>query len=886
MKFSFKFSNLLGTVYKKGNLLFTKDGNSVISPVGNRITVFDLKNNKSNTLPVESRMNFTTVALSPNDCIMIAVDEKGDAFLISMLSKTVVHKYKFNSPISCVTFSPDGKYFAVCKGRTTHIFRTPGAHLGEFNPFILERVFHGHFDLTTCLDWTSDSKVIAVGSKDTTVKIFGVPKLKNFRMCSLGSHAEQIVAVFFDENSLDVTTLSRNGRLCLWESNLDLTDLYDPEPPEKKKLDEETEVDLSRGEEREKDLEKEEDAVDETSQKLRYSLLKKHFLLDNKHDIKIKTADYHKKSKILVIGRSNGSFLLYELPDVNLIHSLSITDSEISYLKFNNTGDWIAVGCETHGQLLVWEWQSETYVLKQQGHSSLMSTFAYSGDGQYLVTGGEDGKVKLWNCQTGFCFVTFNEHSSAVTAVRFAPNRKFFISASLDGTVRAFDMTRYRNFKTLTSTRPVQFVSLAIDSSCEFVAAGGQDVFEIYLWSLKVGRLLEILCGHEGPVVGLEFHPGVTSTELSSVSWDKTLRIWNAIETTSANEVIQLSSDGLAVAYRPDGNEVAVVSLDSQISFFEPSSGLQVGFIEGKMDIHSGRADTDLITAKKSQQGKSFTTLCYSADGKYILTGGQSKYVCIYNREEEIIVKKYEITQNRSLDGVDDFINRRKMTEFGNINLIERRDETKQDLIRLPGAKKGDMASRSFKPEIRIFHLQFSPTNQSWAAVTTEGLLIYSLDGGQLFDPYQLEESITPDSVREARLNKNYSQAVMMALRLNERSLIKEVVEGIPSKEIEMCSSMLPEVYIEKLLLYISNALETSKHFEFFILWLKSLLPKIKIPPLSVLLAIQKSLIRRQQELSKICDFSKYTIQFLLRAAEKNKQNETVENMSEDELHM
>lgn len=39
----FQFSNLLGTIYRNGNLVFTPDGNSVISPVGNRITVYDLK---------------------------------------------------------------------------------------------------------------------------------------------------------------------------------------------------------------------------------------------------------------------------------------------------------------------------------------------------------------------------------------------------------------------------------------------------------------------------------------------------------------------------------------------------------------------------------------------------------------------------------------------------------------------------------------------------------------------------------------------------------------------------------------------------------------------------------------------------------------------------
>lgn len=40
--------------------------------------------------------------------------------------------------------------------------------------------------------------------------------------------------------------------------------------------------------------------------------------------------------------------------------------------------------------------------------------------------------------------------------------------------------------------RPVQFSCVSIDSTGEFIAAGGQDVFEAYLWSMKIGRLLEV----------------------------------------------------------------------------------------------------------------------------------------------------------------------------------------------------------------------------------------------------------------------------------------------------------------------------------------------------------------------------------------------------------
>lgn len=84
---------------------------------------------------------------------------------------------------------------------------------------------------------------------------------------------------------------------------------------------------------------------------------------------------------------------------------------------FNRSGDWLALACEGLGQLLVWEWQSQTYVLKQQGHFNNMARLAYSPSGMYLASGGQDGKVKVWNTLSGQCFVTFNEHNAPVTGL-------------------------------------------------------------------------------------------------------------------------------------------------------------------------------------------------------------------------------------------------------------------------------------------------------------------------------------------------------------------------------------------------------------------------------------------------------------------------------------
>ena len=77
----------------------------------------------------------------------------------------------------------------------------------------------------------------------------------------------------------------------------------------------------------------------------------------------------------------------------------SISDSStvnaISSVTVNSSAEWIALASCEMGQLCVWEWQSQTHVLKQQSHFGSMSSLAYSPDAQFIVTGGQDGKVTL-----------------------------------------------------------------------------------------------------------------------------------------------------------------------------------------------------------------------------------------------------------------------------------------------------------------------------------------------------------------------------------------------------------------------------------------------------------------------------------------------------------
>ena len=71
---------------------------------------------------------------------------------------------------------------------------------------------------------------------------------------------------------------------------------------------------------------------------------------------------------------------------------------------------------------------------------------------------------------------------------------------------------------------------------------------------------------------------------------------------------------------------------------------------------------------------------------------------------------------------LQEFLDRRKMTEFGHLALV---DDDSGKALSLPGVRSGDMATRHFKPEVRVSCVRFSPTGLSldvslFVAVTTD----------------------------------------------------------------------------------------------------------------------------------------------------------------------
>ncbi|KIH48110.1 hypothetical protein ANCDUO_21824, partial [Ancylostoma duodenale] len=77
-----------------------------------------------------------------------------------------------------------------------------------------------------------------------------------------------------------------------------------------------------------------------------------------------------------------------------------------------------------------------------------------------------------------------------------------------------------------------------------------------------------------------------------------------------------------------------------------------VGSIDARLDLDPGRGQADTITRQNAAQNKSFTCMQFSPDSTLLLLAGDSNNFCLYSVADKMLVKKFTITENRSLDGV------------------------------------------------------------------------------------------------------------------------------------------------------------------------------------------------------------------------------------------
>jgi hypothetical protein len=88
-----------------------------------------------------------------------------------------------------------------------------------------------------------------------------------------------------------------------------------------------------------------------------------------------------------------------------------------------------------------------SHTVFQAGHKAAVRSAAFSPDGKYIVSVGDDETLRLWETHTGREIRVFVGHVAAVTSVAFSPDGRFVVSGSEDMTLRLWDVTNGKEIK-------------------------------------------------------------------------------------------------------------------------------------------------------------------------------------------------------------------------------------------------------------------------------------------------------------------------------------------------------------------------------------------------------------------------------------------------------
>ena len=240
------------------------------------------------------------------------------------------------------------------------------------------------------------------------------------------------------------------------------------------------------------------------------------------------------------------------------------------------------------------------------GHSGYVTAVAWSPDGHHILTGSEDGTVRIWDAATGDNTLTLT-HKASVTAVAWSPDARHILTVSRDRTVRIWDATTGDNTLTLTHTDPVTAVAWSPDA--RHILTGSDDG-TARIWDTTTGDNTLTLT-HTDPVTAVAWSPD--GHHILTVSRDRIARIWDV--TTGDNTLtltLTHTDPVIAVAWSPDGHHILTGSVDRTACIWDATTG-------------------DNTLTLTDTHATSVTAVAWSPDGHHILTVSRDRIARIWD---------------------------------------------------------------------------------------------------------------------------------------------------------------------------------------------------------------------------------------------------------------
>lgn len=248
------------------------------------------------------------------------------------------------------------------------------------------------------------------------------------------------------------------------------------------------------------------------------------------------------------------------------------------------------------------------HILSEFGrHRGVVGACAASPDGTFVVSGGDDAVMRIWDFGTGEERHTLEGHGDAVNACVVAPDRSFIVSGSGDRTVRTWDPGTGHELMTFEGHRGgVNACAVAPDGS--FVVSGSDDR-TLRMWDARTGGELRTLELHSAVVSACATSPD--GSFIASTSADGTVAIWDPRD---GAVMVVLRDDGRSLttcAVSPDGSFFVTGNSDGIVVVWESATGrplARIAAVDGAV-----------------------TTCAVSPDGGFIVAGGADRTVKVWD---------------------------------------------------------------------------------------------------------------------------------------------------------------------------------------------------------------------------------------------------------------
>jgi len=252
------------------------------------------------------------------------------------------------------------------------------------------------------------------------------------------------------------------------------------------------------------------------------------------------------------------------------------------------------------------------------GHSSMVTSVCYSSDGKYLASASLDDTIKLWEVETGRLLRTLAGHTNDVCSVCYSPDGKYLASGSDDYTIKLWEVKTGECVQTLIGhTENVTSVCYSPDG--KYLASGSNDN-TIKLWEVKTGECVQTLIGHTSTLTSVCYSPD--GQYIASGSYDSTIKLWE-VKTGECIKTFDCIYEMTYVCYSPDGKYLATVN-SNRIYVYEIKTGKQ---------------------RKISADGcYNMRSLCYSPDGKYLASGADDSTIKLWDLKTGECIKTFGYT--------------------------------------------------------------------------------------------------------------------------------------------------------------------------------------------------------------------------------------------------